>query len=59
MESRYIALTQVQGETLDHLTEAIAVFASDGHLKLSNPSISGESFEDSIEMEKFSDVYVW
>jgi signal transduction histidine kinase/PAS domain-containing protein len=38
MESRYIALTQVQGETLDHLGEAIAVFASDGHLKLSNPS---------------------
>ncbi|MFD0916896.1 ATP-binding protein [Pseudahrensia aquimaris] len=38
MESRYIALTQVQGETLDHLTEAIAVFASDGRLKLSNPS---------------------
>lgn len=38
MESRYIALTQVQGETLDHLVEAIAVFASDGRLKLSNPS---------------------
>ncbi len=38
MESRYIALTQVQGETLDHLHEAIAVFASDGRLKLSNPS---------------------
>jgi len=38
MESRYIALTQVQGETLDHLNEAIAVFGSDGRLKLSNPS---------------------
>jgi len=38
MESRYIALTQVQGETLDHLGEAIAVFSSDGRLKLSNPS---------------------
>lgn len=38
MESRYIALTQVQGETLDHLSEAIAVFAADGRLKLSNPS---------------------
>lgn len=38
MESRYIALTQVQGETLDHLSEAIAVFAPDGRLKLSNPS---------------------
>ncbi len=38
MESRYIALTQVQGETLDHLVEAIAVFAPNGRLKLSNPS---------------------
>lgn len=38
MESRYIALTQVQGETLDHLSEAIAVFAPNGKLKLSNPS---------------------
>ena len=38
MESRYIALTQVQGETLDHLNESIAVFGSDGRLKLSNPS---------------------
>ena len=38
MESRYIALTQVQGETLDHLGEAITVFSSDGKLKLSNPS---------------------
>ena len=38
MESRYITLTQVQGETLDHLSEAIAVFAPDGTLKLSNPS---------------------
>ncbi|EFL89872.1 PAS domain-containing sensor histidine kinase [Ahrensia sp. R2A130] len=39
MESRYIAMTQVQGETLDHLGEAIAVFASDGRLKLSNPAL--------------------
>ncbi len=38
MESRYIALTQVQGETLDHLKESIAVFGSDGKLKLSNPA---------------------
>jgi len=38
MESRYITLTQVQGETLDHLVESIAVFSSDGRMKLSNPS---------------------
>jgi len=29
---------KVQGETLDHLNEAVAVFGSDGKLKLSNPA---------------------
>ena len=38
MESRLAALTKVQGETLDCLSEAIAVFSADGRLKLSNPS---------------------
>jgi len=35
---RYDALIRVQGETLDHLAEAVAVFGSDGRLRLSNPS---------------------
>ena len=38
LKSRYNALIQVQGETLDHLSEAVAVFAPDGTLRLSNPA---------------------
>ncbi len=36
LESRYNALIRVQGETLDHLSEAVAVFGSDGRLRLWN-----------------------
>lgn len=36
MESRYHALIDVQRETLDHLKEGVAVFATDGKLRLSN-----------------------
>lgn len=38
LESRFNTLTRVQGETLDHLSEAVAVFGSDGRLRLSNPA---------------------
>ena len=38
LESRYNTLTRVQGETLDHLSEGVAVFGSDGRLRLSNPA---------------------
>jgi len=38
LESRFIELTQVQGETLDQLVEAICVFSPNGRLKLSNPA---------------------
>ena len=37
LERRYDAMIKVQGETLDNLTEAVAVFASDGRLRLFNP----------------------
>jgi signal transduction histidine kinase len=37
LERRYDALIRVQGETLDNLTEAVAVFGSDGRLHLYNP----------------------
>jgi signal transduction histidine kinase len=37
LERRYDALIRVQGETLDHLAEAVAVFGSDGRLRLHNP----------------------
>ena len=34
---RYDALIKVQSETLDHLAEAVAVFGSDGRVRLHNP----------------------
>ncbi len=40
LESRYNSLIQVQGETLDHLSEGVAVFGSDGRLRLHNPSFA-------------------
>jgi signal transduction histidine kinase len=38
LERRYDSLIRVQGETLDNLSEAVAVFASDGRLRLYNPA---------------------
>ena len=40
LEGRYNTLIKVQGETLDHLGEAVAVFGSDGRMRLSNPSFA-------------------
>jgi len=40
LERRYDALIRVQGETLDNLSEAVAVFASDGGLRLFNPAFA-------------------
>jgi signal transduction histidine kinase len=40
MHRRYDALIKVQGETLDHLTEAVVVFASDGRVRLHNPAFA-------------------
>lgn len=40
LESRYNALIRVQGETLDHLAEGVAVFGSDGRLRLHNPAFA-------------------
>ncbi|MCB1428539.1 MAG: PAS-domain containing protein [Nitratireductor sp.] len=40
LESNYNALMRVQGETLDHLSEAVAVFGSDGKLRLCNPAFA-------------------
>jgi signal transduction histidine kinase len=37
LERRYDALIRVQSETLDNLTEGVAVFGSDGRLRLYNP----------------------
>src|SRR5690606_26668122 len=38
LERRFDALIRVQGETLDNLSEAVAVFGSDGCLRLHNPA---------------------
>lgn len=38
LESEYNTLIAVQRETLDHLNEAVAVFGSDGRLRLNNPA---------------------
>ncbi|MEX0851960.1 MAG: PAS-domain containing protein [Bauldia sp.] len=40
LESRYNALVSVQGVTLDHLAEGVAVFGSDGRLRLHNPTFA-------------------
>jgi signal transduction histidine kinase len=40
LERRYDAMLKVQGETLDNLTEAVAVFGSDGRLRLFNPAFA-------------------
>jgi signal transduction histidine kinase len=37
LERRFDALIRVQGETLDNLTEAVALFGSDGCVRLYNP----------------------
>jgi len=40
LESRYNSLIHVQGETLDHLAEGVAVFGSNGRLRLHNPAFA-------------------
>jgi len=40
LESRYNSLIGVQKETLDHLHEGVALFGSDGRLKLFNPAFA-------------------
>jgi signal transduction histidine kinase len=73
LKSRYNALIQVQGETLDHLTEAVAVFAPDGHLSLSNPTflslweLDGAAVGENVHIsaiarscaERIEDPQVW
>jgi len=40
LESRYNTAVRVQGETLDNLAEGVAVFGSDGRIRLSNPAFA-------------------
>jgi signal transduction histidine kinase len=51
LQTRYNMLVKVQGETIDHLAEGVAVFGADGRIRLSNPAfralwgITGEEAE--------------
>ncbi|MBO0750674.1 MAG: PAS-domain containing protein [Bradyrhizobiaceae bacterium] len=40
LERRHDALTRVQGVTLDNLAEAVALFSSDGRVRLHNPAFA-------------------
>ncbi|WP_412058813.1 ATP-binding protein [Bartonella sp. DGB2] len=39
LERRYNILIKIQGESIDHLSEGVAVFGADGLLRLSNPAL--------------------
>lgn len=49
LESRVNALSRTQRETLDSLREGVAVFGSDGRLKLSNPAFA-QSWKIAIDL---------
>jgi len=52
LRSNYNSLMRVQGETLDHLNEAVAVFGSDGIVRLTNPAfLSLWKFENQEAVE--------
>jgi signal transduction histidine kinase len=57
LESRYNALIDVQRETLDHLKEGVAVFGTDGRLKLFNQAferiwkLSGRQLRESPHID--------
>lgn len=73
LQSRYNSLSRVQKETLDNLQEGVAVFATDGRLKLYNPSyariwsldakeLDGEPHIDQVIQwcrEKYEDDLTW
>ncbi len=52
LESNYNSLIQVQGETLDHLTEAVAVFGSNGKLRLFNPTLEALWNASGLEVDE-------
>ena len=40
LERRYNSLIEMQGETLDHLSEGVALFGPDGRVRLTNPALA-------------------
>lgn len=62
LESKYNELTSVQGETLDNLNEGLALFGSDGRLKLFNPPFANFWNIDAAELKRephVDDVISW
>ncbi len=59
LETQYHSLIEGQRETLDHLSEGIAVFGSDGRLQLHNPAfqtlwnLPDAAFENAPHVEDF------
>ncbi len=62
LESRFNALTRVQGETLDNLSEGVVVFGPDGRVRLYNPAfceiwkLAGTKLDDNPHA---SDIVTW
>ena len=62
LSRRYEALIKVQSETLDHLAEAVAVFGSEGRVRLHNPAfqrmwkLAGSALDQRPHVE---DVAAW
>jgi len=52
LESNLKSVMRIQGETLDHLIEAVAVFGSDGNLKLFNPSLKHIWQNEKLEVDE-------
>ena len=52
LESNYNSLMQIQGETLDHLNEAVAVFGSNGKLRLFNPALEALWNTSGLEVDE-------
>ena len=62
LEKKNNALVSVQGETLDHLSEGVAVFGSDGKLRLWNPPFAALWKLDRATLANsphISDVITW
>ncbi|MEM8649785.1 MAG: ATP-binding protein [Pseudomonadota bacterium] len=63
LESNYNSLMRVQGETLDHLNEAVAVFGPDGKLRLFNPALeslwqaTGLQVDEGIHITKIIETW--
>jgi signal transduction histidine kinase len=62
LESRYNALIEVQGETLDTLREGVAVFGPDGRLRLHNSALASIWRLNPLRLESqphVDDIIAW